>query len=97
MKLSVALRPEARADLSEIWSYTADRWDIGQADAYVSAIQTKIAAAAINPNLGSDCSDVYPGIRRTKSGSHLIYYLATDALLDVVRILHQRRDPFSLL
>lgn len=56
-----------------------------------------MVAIAENPNLGSDCADLYPDLRRAKSGSHLIYYLATDAMLDVVRVLHERRDANSLL
>jgi toxin ParE1/3/4 len=94
---SVAFRPDARVDLADIWSYSAERWGEEQADVYIGEIHAKIAIAADNPNLGSDSGELYPGLRRIKAGSHLIYYLASDAMLDIVRVLHQRRDPASLV
>jgi toxin ParE1/3/4 len=53
---------------------------------------SRFGAVADNPGLGSDCSELYPGLRRIKCGSHLIYYLTSGDVLDVVRILHARRD-----
>jgi toxin ParE1/3/4 len=83
--------------MAEVWSYTERLWDTEQAVRYINQLRKKITAIAENPNLGSDCSELYPDLRRIRCGSHLIYYLATDALLDVVRVLHARRDPTSLL
>jgi toxin ParE1/3/4 len=97
LKRSVTLRPGARGDLANIWSYSAERWGTDQADTYVAEIRSKIAMSADNPNLGSDAGELYPGLRRAKAGSHLIYYLASDTLLDVVRILHFRRDAEAKL
>jgi toxin ParE1/3/4 len=97
LKRSVAFRPDARADLTDIWLYSAERWGEDRANGYINEIHARITAVATNPHLGSDSSKLYPELRRIKSGSHLIYYLATEVLLDVVRILHVRRDPASLL
>jgi toxin ParE1/3/4 len=92
LRRTVSLRPEARRDLAEIWTYTERHWGEAQANGYADELVLKIDAVADNPGLGSDSSELYPGLRRVKFRSHLIYYLTTDALLDVVRILHVRRD-----
>ena len=92
MSRTISLRPEARRDIAEIWTYTERHWGEAQADGYTDELELKIGAVADNPGLGSECSELYPGLRRIKCGSHLIYYLPTDGVLDVVRILHARRD-----
>jgi len=97
LKRRIGFRPEVRRDLAEIWSYTAEQWDSEQAERYTNRLRERITAVAENPHLGSDCDDLYPELRRIKCGSHLIYYLADEDTLDVVRILHQRRDTRSLI
>lgn len=97
MKRRVGFRPEARRDLAEIWTYTAEQWDAEQAERYTKHLRERLTAVARNPHLGSDCGEIYPELRRIKCGSHLIYYLADEDMLDVVRILHQRRDSRSLI
>jgi toxin ParE1/3/4 len=89
---TISLRPEARRDIAAIWTYTEEHWGETQADGYADETERKFNAVADNPGLGSDCSELYPGLRRIKCGSHLIYYLTSGQVLDVVRILHARRD-----
>lgn len=97
MRRAVALRPEAQRDIAEIWTYTEERWGEEQAELYTDQLRARIHTIADNPDMGSDCSDIHPDLRRIRCGAHLVYYLATDALLDVVRILHERRDATALL
>ena len=92
MNRTISLRPEARRDIAEIWIYTERHWGEGQASAYVDDLMLKIGSVAENRGLGSDSGELFPNLRRVKCGSHSIYYLATADVLDVVRILHLRRD-----
>jgi toxin ParE1/3/4 len=93
----IVLRPEARRDLAQIWSYTEERWGTEQAEHYTNQLRAKIEVIAKHPDRGTDCDELYSALRRTRAGSHLIYYLADEDTFDIVRILHERRDTRPLL
>jgi toxin ParE1/3/4 len=86
------LRPRARQDLDEIWSYTVARWNGRQAEVYVREIQASIERVAMNPEMGRSCDDVRPGYRKIASGAHIIFYRTSSGSIDVVRILHSHMD-----
>jgi toxin ParE1/3/4 len=87
------LTPAAQRDLSSIWDYTEDRWGILQAENYVTEIRRAIEWIADDPTRGRSCDEIRPGYRRYSTGSHLVFYLATAAGVDVMRILRQWMDP----
>jgi toxin ParE1/3/4 len=86
------LRPRAKADLAEIWRYTAERWNTAQADKYYRGIVAELGKVAESPTLGRPCDDIRPGYRRQNVGAHVIFYRTDGEAVDVVRILHARRD-----
>ena len=87
------LSPAARADLDEIWDYTARHWGAEQADRYVLAIRDACAALADGGKQGRAVDDIRPGYRKLAVPSHVLFYRLTDTgLIDVVRILHRRMD-----
>ena len=87
------LTPAAQRDLSSIWDFTEERWDIGQAETYLVEIRAAIERIAADPFRGRNCDQVRDGYRRYSIGSHLIYYVASSDRVDVIRILHQSMDP----
>jgi len=42
-------------------------------------------------------AEVFPGLRRARSAHHFIFYLIDDERVDVVRVLHERRDALRQL
>lgn len=87
------LSPAAQADLEQIWDYTAGRWGVDQAEEYVRELQYVIERVAANPRIGRSCDDIRRGYRKLSAGSHTLFYrLATDGVVNVVRVLHQRMD-----
>lgn len=91
--VDVQLRPEAEADIESIADYTINRWGPEQAKSYVAALRADIASLA-------EFSERYPiheqtglGLRRMGSGHHLVFYLVGEHAIEVVRVLHERRDP----
>jgi toxin ParE1/3/4 len=87
------LSPAARADLTEIWDYTAGRWGIDQAERYIRALTTACEELADQRRTGRAIDDVRAGYFKLSVGSHFLCYRHTDAgVIDVVRILHQRMD-----
>ena len=87
------LSPAARADLAEIWDYTADRWGVEQAERYIRALTTACQALADHRRTGRAIDDIRAGYSKLSVGSHFLCYRFTDAgMIDIVRILHQRMD-----
>lgn len=87
------LAPAAQRDLSSIWDFTQERWDVHQAETYVSEIRVAIERIAADPARGRPCDDIRDGYRRYGIGSHLLFYVERVDGVDVIRILHQRMDP----
>lgn len=87
------LTPAAQHDLSLIWDYTADRWDVVQAEIYINDIRAAVERIAEDPRRGRSCDDIRSGYRRYAAGSHLLFYVVRPEGVDVIRILHQRMDP----
>lgn len=86
------LRERAEADLADIWRYTAQRWSVAQADKYYHELVEALGALASQPALGRPCDETRAGYRRHNVGSHVVFYLNAGDDVDVVRILHARRD-----
>jgi toxin ParE1/3/4 len=87
------LSPAARADLEQIWEYSARNWGKDQAVRYILGIRDACQALADGHRQGRQADDIRPGYRKLAVGSHVLFYRITDAgLIDVIRILHQRMD-----
>jgi toxin ParE1/3/4 len=92
MKGRFVLTPRARADIDEIWDYTAERWGLEQAETYLRELRKNIQAVADAPSLGRECEEVRAGYRQYPSGSHVLFYRLTGNSIEIVRILHERMD-----
>jgi toxin ParE1/3/4 len=86
------LRPKAEDDLAEIWRFTAERWNVEQADHYYGGIVNALVRLAEQPELGRPCDDIQSGYRRYNVVAHVVFYKFESGFVDVVRILHARRD-----
>jgi toxin ParE1/3/4 len=91
------LTPAAQRDLSSIWDYTAQRWDVRQAEKYILEVRTAMERIAADPDRGRACEEIRAGYRRYGIGSHVLFYLERSEGVDIVRILHQRMDPMRHL
>jgi toxin ParE1/3/4 len=88
----VVFTPRARADLDDIWEYTARRWGIDQAEQYLRRIAEATELIAETPGRGRNCNHVREGYRKYPVGSHVLFYREMSGSVDVVRILHQQMD-----
>jgi toxin ParE1/3/4 len=86
------LSPLAKADIEDIWDYTAANWNAGQAEKYIRQIQSAIEALAVDPLMAHSCETIRAGYRKYPAGSHVIFIRVTPDAIDVVRILHSRMD-----
>jgi len=96
----------ARDDLSRILATSLERWgDAGRARyaALLSAAMRAIARAAEGPAT-RERTELSPGVRSfhirhargargVKEPVHVIFYRASEELIEVVRVLHERMEP----
>ena len=88
----VVLSPKAKSDLSGIWDYTLEEWGVEQAEKYVRELWAEIQLQSRDHSTSTQISDVRAGYRKTRYGSHVIFFKLVDGGIDVIRMLHQRMD-----
>jgi toxin ParE1/3/4 len=88
----VRVTPAALRDLEGIWTYTAQQWGEAQAARYLDGLNTCFEAIAASPLSAPTCEDIRPGYRRQRVQRHTVYYRVMDAMVVVVRVLHERMD-----
>ncbi|MGV1951238.1 type II toxin-antitoxin system RelE/ParE family toxin [Agrobacterium vitis] len=87
------LRPAAEQDLREIWSYGTERWSHDQAERYLNILFDKFEEIAAFPDSGEDVSWIKNDYRRRRVCVHLVFYRKLDlAIIDIIRVFHERMD-----
>lgn len=96
-ELKIELSKEAADDIDAIWDYTAEIWSVAQAEAYTNSIRKTIQTIALMPQIGREYREIAPPIRIHPSGRHYVIYRVKGGILNIVRVLHQRRNWFAIL
>jgi toxin ParE1/3/4 len=86
------LSPRAQQDIDDIWEYTAEHWNVRQAEIYLRQIQRAIETVAAEPKIARACDDIRPGYWKYPAGRHVLFFRVTDKGINVVRVLHSRMD-----
>ena len=98
MKRRYVLAPEAAADLVEIWRYIAKNANLQMADRVESVIREKIVFLAGRLGAGHWRRDLTDEpVKFFPVYSYLIIYRPETSPLQVVAIIHGRRDVEELL
>lgn len=86
------LTPAAQGDLEAIWRFTANRWSVRQAEAYLSGLRDVLEDLIANPRMARERFELTPPVRVHPYGSHIIIYMIETDHLAVVRIRHSREN-----
>jgi toxin ParE1/3/4 len=89
--------PEADDDLRSLLADSFATWGETQQDAYAERLSTAMHELLVYPHLGRAPDDLRSGMRSLLVGHHVIYYLADDRTVAIIRLLHERMDPFRHL
>ncbi|TVS00306.1 MAG: type II toxin-antitoxin system RelE/ParE family toxin [Rhodospirillales bacterium] len=85
----------ARQDLIEIWEHvTAD--NPAAADALLDRIDDACSRLIDHPRLGPARDDIRPGLRYRIVSDYVVLYRLIDDDVEIVRVVHGRRDLFHL-
>ena len=89
------LTPAAQSDLEAIWRFTANRWSVQQAEAYLTGLRDALDDLVSNPRMARERFELIPPVRVQPYGSHIIIYTIETDHLAIIRIRHSRENWFS--
>lgn len=88
----VVWSPQAEADLVEIWLYGVREHSPSDADRYLREIYTACTRLRDWPYSGRVRFEIAPNVRSISVPPHVAFYRVTDSAIEIVRVLHGRRD-----
>jgi len=91
-ELQVKLSDLAIQDLAEIEDYTARTWGDGQADEYLDQLEQRFYWLAKHVEAGKSRDEIAQDLASFPQGRHVIFYRASNSLLEIARVLHQSMD-----
>jgi len=89
---SIVQSSQAEQDLTDIWIYTAEEWNLAQADMYVEELVNGIERLSTHPELGYSREDIRTGYRSLNVSQHIVFYTVTEEEVVIVRVLHKSVD-----
>jgi toxin ParE1/3/4 len=85
--------PEARTDLSDIWTYYIQVAGRQTADNIIRGIDHACRLLEDHPYGGRARDEIRPGLRSVVARPHVVFYRVTeDETAEIVRVLDGRRD-----
>jgi len=93
---TVRRSPQAEADLEGIFD-DLDRGNPAAASRYAAEFRQKSRALAQFPELGRNRPEIAPDLRSTLVDPYVIFYRVQGDVVQILRILHGRRDLRSLM
>ncbi len=94
--LPVLRTQQAEDDLGAILSYLEER-SPRAAERLAVLIDEKCALIGQFPQLGRARDDLAPGLRSLPVDSYVLFYRTTEDNIQIIRILHGRRDIDSIM
>jgi toxin ParE1/3/4 len=89
--------PKARRDLVDIWKYFANAASAEVARGMLREFDRAAKRLMDYPFSGRPREDISPGLRSLLVRPHLIIYRAAGPTIEIVRVLHERRDVSSVV
>ena len=87
----VTRRPEAEADILDIWDFIADD-SVSEADRWIDRLDEKFALWATQPMIGRSRDELAPNLRSMPFGRYVVFFVPLEDGIDVVRVLQGSRD-----
>jgi toxin ParE1/3/4 len=88
---TIRYRREASDDLDEIWAYYAD-YDQAAANRMMDRLADVVRRLSLFPRSGRPRDALAPGLRSVRVTTHVIFYQVDQGIIEIVRVLHGRRD-----
>ena len=89
------LTKQADLDIEEIFIYTANRWDLIQAEKYLSELDTYMQKIAGRVIVGKSCENLIPNGKNLQyyhANSHYIIYRILEKTTEIIALYHDKMD-----
>jgi toxin ParE1/3/4 len=95
------VRPLARSDVEHAIEYYGSDAGVAVAERFVDALERAYEDVVIYPRMGSHRYFRHPLLKRVRCRPiagfpYLVFYIDNDGSVDVLRVLHERRDVKAL-
>lgn len=87
----IDLKPLAKEDLIEIWQYIAED-NPNNADKFIDSVYEQLDLLSDQPCMGKEREDLATGLYYFPLGNYNAYYTLISNGIEVIRILHGKRD-----
>ena len=92
MTRDIVLASTAKADLAEIWRYTSNEWSEVKAEHYLQGLWETFLLLASHPEIARLRREITPAVRLHPHRSHLVIFVETVSVLDILRVVHSRSN-----
>lgn len=92
MKRTLRYHSLARRDFVSAAAWSQAQWGAKMTRRYLDEIERQISRIVENPMEGSDAELPRPGLRKILAGRHIIFYMADEREVQIVRIMGQLQD-----
>jgi len=89
----LVISPAAVNDLKEIYQYGLRQWGRAQSESYLATIKSRLWLLTQQPLMGTERNELLAEARSLSIKSHTLYYRVTANMVEIIRVLHGRRDP----
>ncbi len=93
----VVWAPRAKRDLADVWSYYARVASVEVADKLLRDINDAAARLSTDALRWRARDELMPGLRSTLVHPYVIFYRIKDETIQIVRVLHGRRNFPAIL
>ena len=97
MTRQIIIKGQALADLDWIYRFGVGTWGQQRAGTYIQGLDSLFTLLAEQPEIGRERKEIDPPVRTHPYKSHLVIFRASDAGLDILRVVHARSDWATLL
>ena len=95
--MKLLFSPEAHDDLEALWLAVARNQDSDTADRWLDSVHQRCAGLLTSPEAGPRRDELLPGLRSLAVRPWVVFYRVTSDAVEIVRILHGRRDMAAAL
>ncbi len=89
----LVIAPAAKTDLKDIYQYGLRQWGQTRSDSYLENIKEQLWTLTDQPLIGVDRSELLADTRSLPVESHTLFYRVTPDTVEIIRVLHGRKDP----
>ncbi len=92
MSVQIRFSEDAKQDLRDIWRGLAEYSGLSFADSTLAKLESKFQLLTQFPSSGKVRDELLAGLRSYPAGDFVIFYRLVEKRVEVVRVLHGRRD-----